>query len=184
MKITPLNLAGAYTIELSPVNDERGSFTRIFCQRELQEIRPGLEFVQANVSCNKKKGTVRGMHYQVAPSAEAKLVYCTLGCAHDVIVDIRKGSATFLQHAVIKLAAENGRMVFIPEGFAHGFQTLSDDTRLMYFHTQFYAPECEGGVNFADPAVGIDWPLGQVIASAKDQSRAMLTNDFQGIEPL
>jgi dTDP-4-dehydrorhamnose 3,5-epimerase len=182
MNITPLKLAGAFSIELSPVNDERGSFSRIFCQREFKEIRPGLKFVQVNISCNKKMGTIRGMHYQLSPSAEAKLVGCMVGRALDVIVDIRKGSPTFLQHDIVELGVETNRMVFIPEGFAHGFQTLCDDTRLTYFHTQYYAPECEAGINFADPAVGIEWPLDLVIASEKDQARIMLTSDFQGVD--
>ena len=182
MKITPINLAGAYTVELRPHEDDRGSFARIFCRREFREIRPDLEFVQINASYNKRKGTIRGMHYQLAPSSDAKLVSCIVGRALDVIVDIRSESPTFLEYATIELSPENNRMVFIPEGFAHGFQTLTDDTRLTYYHTQQYDPKREAGIHFADPAVGIDWPLENVIASEKDRMRKLLTSSFQGID--
>ena len=182
MKIQPLNLAGAFTIELAPIADDRGSFRRVFCQREFRQIRPDIEFVQINMSENKSRGTVRGLHYQRAPSAEAKLVSCISGRVLDVIVDIRRGSPTFLKHVTIELSPENNRLVFIPEGFAHGFQTLCDDSRLMYFHTQFYDPEREAGIHYADPAVSIAWPLDDVVVSDKDQARPPLSSDFDGID--
>jgi dTDP-4-dehydrorhamnose 3,5-epimerase len=182
MRATPLKLAGAYLIELSPLEDERGSFTRLFCRREFRDIRPDAEFVQVNFSTNKKKGTIRGMHLQRPPSAEAKLVTCVAGRALDVIVDVRKGSPTFLEYATIDLSAETCRMVFIPEGFAHGFQTLCDDTNLLYLHTQYYDAESEAGIHYADPAIGIDWPCDDVFISEKDRSRKLLTSSFQGFD--
>jgi dTDP-4-dehydrorhamnose 3,5-epimerase len=182
MKFQPLSLAGAYSIELLPKVDERGSFLRVFCQREFRNIRPDLGFVQINMSDNKNKGTIRGMHYQLAPSAEAKLVSCVAGRVLDVIVDIRRGSPTFLRHVTIELSPENNRLVFIPEGFAHGFQTLCDDSRLIYFHTQFYDPDREAGIHYADPAVGIEWPLDDVVASRKDRARPALSSSFNGID--
>lgn len=181
MKLLPLELDGAYQIELSPIGDERGSFARLFCQETFSQIRPDLEFVQINLSENARKGTIRGMHYQLPPSAEAKLVGCVAGAALDVMVDVRKGSPTFLQHFAVELNPRNHRLVFIPEGFAHGFQTLADDTRMIYCHTAFYDPQSEAAIHYADPAVDITWPLEDVTVSAKDQARAFLTSEFKGV---
>lgn len=182
LTITPLELQGAHLVELDPHTDERGSFARVFCRRDFEAIRPDLAFVQINRSRNRRAGTLRGMHYQQPPSAEAKLVGCSSGAALDVFVDIRTGSDTFLEHIAVELSSENNRMVFIPEGFAHGFQTLRDNTELMYYHTQFYDPTREAGINYADPRLAIDWPLDVVALSDKDRQRGMLSGNFQGVE--
>ena len=124
--------------------------------------------VQANVSFNRKKGTLRGMHYQVAPHAEAKLVRCIRGAIYDVMVDLRPSSPTYKQWMGLELTADNRQLAYIPEHFAHGYITLEDDSEVMYFVSELYAPECERGIRYDDPAIGIEWPLGIELVSEKD----------------
>lgn len=181
MNITETRLKGAFIIELEPHFDERGFFSRMFCRREFEKIRTGIEFVQSNISHNQLKGTTRGMHFQRPPHAEDKLVSCIRGSAIDVIVDVRRNSPTFLQHITIELTASNNKMVFIPVGFAHGFQTLEDDTRLTYHHTEFYQPNSEVGLRYDDPKLGIDWPNSDIVISEKDRGYSYLTDSFSGI---
>jgi len=182
MRFTETKLPGAFLIEWEPHRDERGFFARTFCQHEFSRIRDGLEFVQSNVSHNHKAGTTRGMHYQFPPHAEAKLVSCIRGSALDVVVDIRTGSSTFLQYFSVELTADNERMIFIPEGFAHGFQTLQDNTRLMYQHSAFYEPGSEAGLRYDDPVLGIAWPLTDVMVSEKDTAYPLINDSFSGIQ--
>lgn len=177
---TPLN--GAYVIDLEPIRDQRGFFSRTFCKREFQSIDHSVEFVQFNHSSSGSKGTLRGMHYQVPPSAEIKLIRCIKGKVYDVIIDIRKGSPGFLNHYGVILSEENMKMIYVPEGFAHGFQTLEDDTQLLYHHTAYYSPGHEKGLNYADPAFGIKWPLTPVHMSEKDEKHPFIDNKFSGIE--
>lgn len=181
MKFHPTNLEGAYSISLEPFRDERGLFARTFCQREFAEIGHEKEFVQFNHSLNSHKGTIRGLHYQRPPYAEIKLIRCIKGAVYDVLVDVRQESPTFLQHFGIELSAENMTMIYIPEGFAHGFQTLEDETELIYHHTAFYTPGVESGLKFDDPTLGIRWPLPPSVISDKDQNYPSISQTFTGL---
>jgi dTDP-4-dehydrorhamnose 3,5-epimerase len=160
---------GVFIIEPERREDERGFFARTWCVREFEGHGLNPRVVQCNVSYNKKKGTLRGMHFQVAPHEEAKLVRCTMGTIHDVIIDLRPTSPTYAKHIAVVLSAQNRRMLFIPEGFAHGFQTLEDHTEVFYQMSEMYAPECARGVRWNDPAFGIQWPDDARIISEGDQ---------------
>lgn len=175
-------LPGAYVIELEPFQDQRGFFARTFCRREFEAIGHRREFVQFNHSHTSRKGTLRGLHYQRPPHAEIKLIRCIRGAAYDVAVDIRQGSPTFLQHFGLELTEKNRRAVYLPEGFAHGFQTLEADTELIYYHTAYYAPEAEGGLRYDDPRLAIEWPLPAGELSEKDRRHPYLTDAFTGIQ--
>ncbi|MCE3226594.1 MAG: rfbC [Bacteroidetes bacterium] len=181
MKFETTLLKGSYIISLNPFYDNRGGFVRTFCKKEFETINHTKEFVQLNQSYNTKKGTIRGMHYQVRPFSEIKLVRCIRGSVYDVIIDIREGSPTFLQHISVELTAENKRMLYIPEGFAHGFQTLEDNTELVYHHTEYYYKDADAGLNYLDPAFNIKWPLPVSVISEKDQENKLITNTFKGI---
>jgi dTDP-4-dehydrorhamnose 3,5-epimerase len=181
MKFIETPLKNAFFVEIEPFQDERGLFMRIFCKKEFQEIGHSKDFVQINHSINKQKGTIRGLHFQKPPFSEIKLVRCIKGAVFDVIVDIRAGSPTFLQWFGIELSAENKRMMYIPEGFAHGFQTLEDDTELLYHHTEFYTPLAEAGLRFDDQMIGIDWKLPPKNISEKDSNYSLIENNFMGI---
>jgi dTDP-4-dehydrorhamnose 3,5-epimerase len=169
MIFTETKLKGAYLIDLKGISDERGFFARRWCAREFasQGLNPAV--VQVNIGHNAKKGTVRGMHFQLAPNAEVKLVYCSRGSLYDVIIDLREGSPTKGQWFGVELTADNGRMLYVPEGFAHGYQTLENETDLVYQTSQFYAKESATGVRFNDPAFGIVWPLQVSLMSSGDQ---------------
>ena len=173
-------LKEAYIIELEPLEDERGFFARSFCQKEFEEHSLNFRIVQCSLSYNKKKGTLRGMHYQVAPYEEAKLVSCIRGAIYDVIIDLRAGSPTYCQWFAVELTAENYKLVYVPEGFAHGFQTLEEDTVVFYQMCEFYHPECALGVRWDDPAFGIEWPIKQLVISSKDQSYKALKANIDG----
>ena len=181
MRINKLSLEGAFVIEPEPVTDDRGIFARVFCQHELQSTLHGKNIVQINHSLTKQKGAIRGMHFQYAPKAEIKMVKCLGGAVFDVIVDLRKASSTFLKWHGEKLSAENMKMMYIPEGFAHGFQTMEENCELLYLHTEFYSPEHEGSVCYNDPKIGIKWPLGITDVSERDQNHSLLAGDFEGI---
>jgi len=161
-------LAGAFVIDIQPSMDERGFFARIFCRDEFGAHGLQTELVQCAVSFNARCGTLRGMHYQVAPHAEAKLVRCTMGALHDVILDLRPGSPTFRKWVAIELTALNRRTLYIPEGVAHGFQTLAEDTEVFYQMSHAHVPEAARGVRFDDPLVGIKWPLPVTRIAEKD----------------
>lgn len=161
-------LAGAFVVEPERLADERGFFARTWCRREFADRGLSADLAQCNVSFNTRKGTVRGMHYSVAPHAEVKLVRCTRGAIRDVIVDLRPDSPTFRQWAGAELSAENGRALYIPEGLAHGFQTLEDGTEVFYQMSDFFHPECARGVRWDDPAFGLAWPLPISVISEKD----------------
>ena len=161
-------LAGAFVVELDRKADSRGFFTRAFCSEEMR--RHGIEFsaVQANISHNHKKGTLRGMHYQGAPVSETKFIRCIRGAVWDVIIDMRPDSPTYLQHFAVELSADNGWAVYVPDMFAHGNQALTDDAELFYLMGAPYTPGHERGVRFDDPVIGIDWPLRTSIISDRD----------------
>jgi len=168
MIFTESPLAGAHVIELEPRHDERGFFARAFCQNEL--AAHGLERVitQANLSYNFKRGTLRGLHYQVPPHAEVKLVRCVAGAIWDAIVDLRPGSPTFRKWCGIELSAANRKMFYVPHGFAHGYQALTDHSEVLYLVTEFYTPNAERGLRWNDPSFGIEWPIPEPILSPKD----------------
>lgn len=182
MKYNEIFLQGAYSIELDLLPDERGWFARTFDKNEFNKIGFNGEWVQLNHSCTGKRGTVRGMHYQQMPFAEIKLVRCIAGKIFDVIIDLRKNSDTFLQWFGIELSAKNKKMMYIPEGFAHGFQTLTDNCELIYHHSQFYKPGAEEGVKYNDPAIKIEWPDIVTNISKRDDSHAYLADNFEGIK--
>ena len=166
-----IKLNDALLIEIEPLNDERGFFARAWCQKDFENHGIAARYVQHNISFTRTKGTLRGMHYQIAPHEEAKLVRCIRGAIYDVIIDLRRSSPTHGQWIGIELAAEDLRMIYVPEGFAHGFQALEDNTEVSYHVSQFYSPESERGVRWNDPAFDIEWPeVGGRVISDKDQS--------------
>ncbi|MCF6147978.1 MAG: dTDP-4-dehydrorhamnose 3,5-epimerase [Candidatus Kuenenia sp.] len=170
MIFTETKLKGAFIIEPERLEDERGFFARTWCKREFKKQGLNPELVQCNISFNKKKGTLRGMHYQEAPHEEAKLVRCTMGAIYDVIIDIRPDSQTYKKWFSVELTVENRKMLYIPEGFAHGFLTLEDNTEVFYQMSEFYAPEHAKGIKWNDPAFNIHWPIEISIISDKDKS--------------
>ena len=172
MIFTPTPLAGAYVLELDRREDERGFFARSFCQHEFTEHGLNPRIAQCNVSFNAKRGTLRGMHYQAPPHEEAKVVRCTQGAVWDVVVDLRPKSATFKRWHGVELSASNRRALYIPEGLAHGFQTLTDDAELLYLMSEFYHPDAARGVRWDDPAFSIEWPLPNPRMSERDSGFA------------
>lgn len=170
MIFSPTALEGAFVIDPERREDDRGFFARVFCVDELREHGLLADYVQANVGFSTRKGTLRGMHFQRAPHAEAKLVRCTMGTVYDVIVDLRPGSPTHGQWLGVELGAESRRLLYVPEGFAHGYQTLSDAAEIVYDTTHRYSPESATGVRYDDPAFGIAWPL--PVASISDADRS------------
>jgi dTDP-4-dehydrorhamnose 3,5-epimerase len=168
-------LEGAYIIELEPLEDERGFFARNFCQKEFEEYGLNPRIAQCNISYNKKMGTLRGMHYQVAPYEEAKLVVCVSGAVYDVIIDLRPNSPTYRQWLAVKLSDREFNMIYVPEGFAHGFQTLENGAVVLYQMSEPYHPECARGVRWDDPAIEIKWPeVPKRTISDKDQKHPPL----------
>ncbi|MEM7099864.1 MAG: dTDP-4-dehydrorhamnose 3,5-epimerase [Pseudomonadota bacterium] len=170
MKFTPSPLAGAYLIEPELLEDDRGFFARAFCREEYESHGLNPDVMQGNISFNHVKGTVRGMHYQLPPHREVKVVRCTRGAIYDAIVDLRPDSSTYLQVFGAELSAENHRQLYVPEGFAHGYQTLEDNCEVSYQVSQFYAPGSERGVRWNDSAFKLEWPLPVSCISDKDQA--------------
>jgi dTDP-4-dehydrorhamnose 3,5-epimerase len=168
MIFTETKLKGAFLIEVKRLEDERGFFGRTWCQRELAEHGLNATIAQANISHNSQKGTLRGMHQQLPPYAETKIVSCSRGAIYDVIIDMREHSDTYRQWLGVELSADNYRMLYVPEGFAHGFITLQDDTDVHYLISQFYTPGAERPIRWNDPAFDIAWPLQPQVISAKD----------------
>ncbi|MCF7955585.1 MAG: dTDP-4-dehydrorhamnose 3,5-epimerase [Phycisphaerae bacterium] len=168
MKFTETPLKCAYVIDPETIEDERGFFARSWCKRQFEAHGLNPNLAQCNISFNKKKGTLRGMHYQTTPHEEAKLVRCTMGSLFDVIIDLREDSQTFKKWFSVELTSQNRKMLYVPEGFAHGFQTLEDNTEVFYQMSEFYHPECANGVRYDDNAFGIKWPVSNPSLSAKD----------------
>ena len=165
-------LPGAFVVTPEPAHDERGFFARTWCAHEFAEHGLDARIAQCSVSFNRRKGTLRGLHYQTAPRAEAKLVRCTHGAIHDVIVDLRRGSPTFTRHVAAVLSADNRRMLYVPEGFAHGFQTLADDSEVFYQISEMHSPEHARGVRWNDPTFAIEWPLQVTAMNERDRGYA------------
>jgi dTDP-4-dehydrorhamnose 3,5-epimerase len=182
MNIDHLPLAGAAVIQATPAQDERGWFSRWFCQAEMEELNSGRAIQQINSSFTIKKGTVRGLHFQFHPKMEDKIVRCLKGSLFDVIVDLRHDSSTRGQWCSVILDAEQQNMVYIPRGFAHGFQTLEENCQILYLHTESHAPGQEGGFRYDSPYLGIDWPLEATDLSARDQKLPTLEPGFAGID--
>lgn len=180
MNIEPLDLTGVFSIEIERRTDERGFFARTFCVREFADKALETMWVQANTSFSSAKGTVRGMHFQRPSKAEVKLVRCVRGAALDVVVDIRAGSPTYGRWIGYELTAEARNAIYVPHGFAHGFQTLEADTELMYFVSEFYSPDDEGGLCYNDPLLAIDWPLPAANVSQRDLAHP----SFAALQPV
>ena len=174
MIFTETKLKGAFILDLERREDNRGFFARAFCQNEFAEHGLKPTIAQANVAFNKRKGTLRGMHFQFPPSAETKLVRATRGAILDIIVDLRPESPTYLQHVAVELSADNGRALYVPERFAHGYQALEDATETSYMVGEFYTPGVEGGLSPTDPRLGLKWPLPTTEISDKDRAWKLL----------
>jgi len=181
MIFTETTLAGAYIIDLEKIEDERGFFARSWCEREFDAHGFDSRLVQCNVSFSKKRGTLRGLHYQAAPHEETKLVRCTKGSLFDVIVDLRKDSPTFLKWVGVKLTAANRRMLYIPKRFAHGFQTLENQTEIFYQMSEFFYQDAARGIRWDDPSIAVAWPRAERTISKRDQAYTDLEKQFVGL---
>lgn len=175
-------LQGLYLIVPKSKIDNRGYFERLFCTEEFKEVGLNRPIVNINHSFSKQKGTIRGMHFQYPPSQEIKMITCLKGSIYDVALDIRKNSSTFLQWQGEILDGDSRKIFMIPEGFAHGFQTLEDNVELLYIHTNFYNKEHESGLNYNDPILNINWPLKVTKISDKDKNYKFITTNFKGVE--
>ena len=177
MRFTELPLSGAFLVEIEPHADERGFFARTFCTTEFEARGLDARVAQCNVSYNQLRGTVRGMHYSAASEGEIKLVRCTRGALLDVIVDVRPKSPTYLRHAAVELTGDNRSALYIPVGFAHGFQTLQDETEVFYQMSSLYSPGRDGGIRYDDPLLAIQWPLPVAVISERDLAWPLLGSD-------
>ncbi len=174
MIFTETPLAGAFMIDIEPRADDRGMFARVFCRNEFESHGLESRIAQCNVAFNHRKATLRGMHYQLAPHQEVKLVRCTRGAIYDVIVDLRRDSSTYSRWFGVELAADSHRQLYIPRGFAHGYITLLDDSEVFYEVSEFYRPESESGLRYDDPALAIRWPFAPAVISAKDRNHPLM----------
>ena len=182
MKFASATLSGAYLIDIERHGDERGFFSRVFCQKEFSSAGLESNFVQVNNSLSTHKGTLRGLHYQLVPAAEAKLIRCMRGAVFDVIADLRPDSPTYCRWFGAELTEENRRMMFVPPGLAHGILTLTPNTELLYIASEFYTPEFERGVRWDDPAISIQWPFEPSEISTKDRTWPNLDSTFHGVD--
>lgn len=179
MLFTETRLTGAFIVDPELMADQRGGFARVFCAREFESKGLNTTFLQVNISYNPRKGTLRGLHYQLEPAPETKLVRCTSGAVYDVIVDLRPGSPTYLQHVCVELTADNHRAIYVPRMFAHGYQTLRGAAEVMYQVDEFYAPGCERGLRYDDPALAIQWPEPVTAISDKDRAWPLIATGFR-----
>jgi len=179
----PTAIADLMIVERQPKGDERGFLCRLFCAKEFSGTSFNQPIAQINHTLTRRRGSLRGLHFQFSPHAEDKLVSCLKGEIFDVAVDLRQGSSTFLHWHGEILSERNSRGLLIPRGFAHGFQTLANDCELIYLHSSPYVPEAEGGLNAADPALAIDWPLAVTDMSVRDRTHSLLTSEFRGVTP-
>jgi dTDP-4-dehydrorhamnose 3,5-epimerase len=182
MRFQETALRGAFVIDLTSIRDDRGLFARTFCARTFREKGLADLFVQTNHSVTARRGTIRGLHYQLPPAGEAKLVRCVRGSVQDVMVDLRQGSPTLLRWHSEVLSESNLRMIYVPAGFAHGYQALEDASEVTYQSSAFYTPGLEGSVRYSDPRVNISWIVHEVTVSAKDANCPLLSPDFPGVE--
>lgn len=175
-------MKGLFLIEVDPFEDHRGKFYRVYCKNELRSIGYDKDLIQINQSLTKKRGIIRGMHFQYPPKAETKIIKCLKGSVFDVAIDLRYDSPTFLHWHGEILSGDILKMLFIPEGFAHGFQALEDNSELLYFHTEIYSPDHESGIRYDDPMIHIKWPLEIFEVSERDRSFELLDNNFEGLK--
>jgi len=175
-------LAGLFRVNRTVLEDQRGFFSRFFCAEEFKEVGFNKPVAQMNHTLTKQRGAIRGMHFQHSPYTETKIVTCIQGEVFDVAVDVRKGSQTFLQWHSEVLSSENKKSLYIPDGFAHGFQALTDDCQLLYLHSEFYSPEAEAALNVFDPKLAIDWPLEVTDISERDRNHPILDSHYEGVE--
>lgn len=182
MRFRSAPIPGLFLVDLQPNQDERGSFSRIYCQTEFKEIGLYRPWVQINYSKNTQGGTLRGLHFQYSPAGEDKLICCVRGRIFDVAVDLRAQSPTFLQWYGLELSAASPVLIFIPQGFAHGFQTLCDDCEVIYHHTEFYQPQLQSGIRYNDPTLKIIWPLPISCISSKDLELPVWAPSNRGIQ--
>lgn len=182
LSVTSVDIDGLKVISTNGIFDDRGYFGRLFCQNELQHLTNSKNIVQINHSITKKNGVIRGMHYQKKPALEGKFVTCLKGKIFDVAIDIRKDSKSFFKYHTEVLSEDNKKIIYISEGFAHGFQTMSNNCEVIYFHTEFYSKENEAGINSIDPNIGIKWPSEISYRSERDSTFPFLDNSFKGIE--
>ena len=181
MIFSPTVLNGSYVIDLELKSDDRGWLARYYCKEEFQKIGHTKEWVQMNHTFTGKKGSIRGMHFQIHPFKEIKMLRCIAGSVYDVIIDLRKDSDTFLKWTGVELSSANKKMLYIPEGFAHGFQCLEDNCELTYHHSEYYQPNSESGIKYNEPLVNIKWPLPVTVISARDDQHPYLDKNFKGI---
>ncbi len=175
MIFTETKLKGAYIVDMEARRDERGYFSRVWCQKEFEQQGLNTNLVQCNIAFNNQAGILRGMHFQRQPWSEVKLVRCTKGAVFDAIVDMREESPSYQEWIGVELTEENHRMLYVPEGFAHGYLTLKENSELFYQVSQFYTPEAEGGIRWNDPLIGIEWPeMGELLISDKDKAWPLL----------
>ncbi len=175
-------LLGLYSIKLEPIVDRRGFFVRIFCKNDFSPLRKNIIFTKIDHSLTKEKGSIRGMHFQYPPYSETRIVRCIIGAVFDVAIDLRINSKTYLQWHGELLSAKNMKMLYIPEGFAHGFQTLVNDCEMLYFHSGFYNKKNEGGVRYDDPTIGIRWKMPVTNISDRDKNFEFIGDAFKGVE--
>ncbi|BCL60559.1 dTDP-4-dehydrorhamnose 3,5-epimerase [Desulfomarina profundi] len=181
--IKPTSFDGLSLVKRVPIRDNRGYFIRLFCREELSCLGWDTPVAQVNLSYSAQKGTIRGMHFQHPPFSEKKLLLCLKGSIMDIVIDIRTGSPTFLQYYTVILSEENSLGLHIPEGFAHGFQTMTDSVELLYFHSAVYSPSAEDGLNPLDPKLALPWPLPHTAISERDEKHPVLNQNFKGIQP-
>lgn len=181
MEFHELSIPGVYRLDARWIGDQRGGFARLFCQQEFEPYFGDGSIRQINHSINRERGTVRGLHYQNPPHAEIKIVRCMAGSIFDVVVDLRRGSPTFLHWLGVELSSENRHALLIPHGCAHGFQTLADDSEILYFHSEYYTPGAEGGIRHDDPRLGIEWPLPPINLSDRDVAHPSIAPGYAGI---
>jgi len=179
MKFTETNLSGSFIIELEKIEDERGFFSRAWDRKKFEENKLNSKIIQCNISFNKKKGTIRGLHFQAEPYEEVKIVRCTKGKVFEVLVDLRSNSNTYKHWLGIKLNEQNHNIIYVPEGFALGFQTLEDNTELFYQMSQEYVPKYARGIRWDDPTINISWPLTPTIISKKDMELPLFLDQFK-----
>jgi dTDP-4-dehydrorhamnose 3,5-epimerase len=170
MRFTPTDIVGAFVVEAQPIEDERGRFARIFCRREFEAHHLNAQFVQCSASFNHRSGTLRGLHFQAEPFGEDKVIRCTRGAVFDVIADLRPGSASYKRWHGVTITADNGVMIYIPKGVAHGFITMAKDSEVFYQMSEFYYPEASRGVRWDDPDLAIQWPRQPLVISDRDRS--------------
>jgi dTDP-4-dehydrorhamnose 3,5-epimerase len=182
MRLVATEIAGVLIVESTLFRDARGSFVRFFCARDLEDVLGERRIVQVNHSLTRLVGAIRGFHYQPPPHAEMKFVRCLKGRVWDVILDLRKGSSTFLKWHAQELSGEGGHMIVVPEGCAHGFQVLQENSEMLYLHTEFFNPEADSRVCYNDPLLKIKWPLPVTEITAADREQASLPQDFLGFD--